>query len=199
MIGMVEKFVWGLTVLVVAGLGIYLAIAGAPSHWPTLALESQTVSQPEFDKMFPAKPDVPVANGGTIVRQPVKKPSRSPGRSLKKVHMVINTATFDSVAKLADAARVAKSVSSKVKFHPDGSNSLELFGFSENSALGKLGFAENDVLDQIGGHKIDFSSKAEAIELYEEMRDQLGAGDPLVIDVTRNGTPMQIVVGVERD
>lgn len=196
MIDIVEKLVWGLAVLALVSVGAYWALCGGPSTTPYILADSMVVDKradfekklsdeaKKFLKMQAAPPKAEDRDNPAVrKKQPRKKERR-----------LINRGTYERVGSRNSAIREAEKAQSEVVQNKDGTNSLKVFNFDETSILTKVGIEPEDVVDYINGEKIDFSSKLEASNLYDQCKKQLESGIPVVVDITRRGKTMQLII-----
>lgn len=205
MIDFIEKTIWGLSLLVLATVIGWFAYLGGPSTVPFILAESESVDRKVvMDRLTPeAKVALEKAlNPERPSEKATKDKDGKPGKTNKKPrkgrstqeYMLVNRATFERVATKNEALKEADKAKSEVVQNKDGSNSLRVYDFSETSILSQVGVEENDVVDLVDGKKIDFTSPLEANQLYDECKAKFDSGVPIVVEVTRRGRPVQIVV-----
>ncbi|MEE8141597.1 MAG: hypothetical protein V3T77_00715 [Planctomycetota bacterium] len=193
MIDLLEKTTWGLAVFTVVIIGSYLAIFGAPTSTPYITVERREINEKEALQSLSKE-------ARAILTNKLKLPPSGKGsptgrlQATSKHFFKVNRDVYNRVRNRTDAVREAKKARSEVLQNKDGSNSLRIYDFNKGSILNKVGFQENDIIEQIDGKKIDFRSKLEVHGLFEDCKQQLDGGEPIVIMINRNGRHSQIII-----
>ncbi|MEM7263993.1 MAG: hypothetical protein AAF488_18550 [Planctomycetota bacterium] len=195
MLDVFEKVVWILTALAILAIGGYYLVLGAPSPIPAIAMNGRTTSKAEVSKALGDNQRAKLTE--QLKTSPREGDTPKQYERIKEEYRAINRATFERVSNLTDAMHEAKKISSKIVENKDGTNSLQVFDFDENSALGNLGFQENDVIDFIGGEQIDFGNRLQARELFYDLRDRFDENGFIKIDVRRRNRPMKILIKLD--
>ena len=148
MLPILEKTVWILAAVVLAGLAIFVTVYGMPSSTPSIAMNSREVSEQDLRRELNSDQirelDLILAgsaseNGNATSRR------GAPGRrrGVTKVYKV-NQGLMDRLKNLTDCQQELSHASSRVRENTDGTISLEVFDITPGSLLERVGLRDND-------------------------------------------------------
>lgn len=198
MLPILEKTVWILAAVVLAGLAIFVTVYGMPSSTPSIAMNSREVSEQDLRRELNSDQirelDLILAgsaseNGNATSRR------GAPGRrrGVTKVYKV-NQGLMDRLKNLTDCQQELSHASSRVRENTDGTISLEVFDITPGSLLERVGLRDNDSIEMVDGQRLDFNSLPAVLSAWESGVDRLDGGGPIVIEINRRGQKVQLVV-----
>ncbi|HIA26718.1 MAG TPA: hypothetical protein EYN79_01130 [Planctomycetes bacterium] len=198
MLPILEKTVWILAAVVLAGLAIFVTVYGMPSSTPSIAMNSREVSEQDLRRELNSDQirelDLILAgsaseNGNATSRR------GAPGRrrGVTKVYKV-NQGLMDRLKNLTDCQQELSHASSRVRENTDGTISLEVFDITPGSLLERIGLRDNDSIEMVDGQRLDFNSLPAVLSAWESGVDRLDGGGPIVIEINRRGQKVQLVV-----
>ena len=192
MLGIFEKIVWGLMLVLMIVLGSAFYLLGMPSTQPYIVTASRDLNERDAKKNMSeaargrlAKIQEGIANknkDGQGSRRPV-----TPSRTYKGV----NRAMYERISNVSDALAEAELAEGFL----NDSGRWVIDKFESNNLFHRIGFQEKDEIESI--NLFSMSSLAEdtsaGISLYSSLKKEFEAGVPIVVSIRRNGRPMQII------
>ena len=192
MLGVFEKIVWGLSILVILACGAWVLVAGLPSTTPFIAMNSRQVNSLNDLKLSAeAKKAVEGQRKGVDkTKEGEVKPRELKQRQPKPIVYAIDRNLEKRLGNLNDCMAELDFASSTV--NDDGT--LKVHDIQQGSLLEKVGLQENDVLERVGGKVIDFNSFQECHNAWQESLQKLRSGTPIVVEIKRKGKLQQLIV-----
>ncbi len=197
MLNIFETTIWIVSLVGIVFFAGALYLVGTPPIAPHVSQESREKGKKDYMAQLTKEQRIEIAqinNKNPEVPDDFKISKKKPKEKFFEVDRTI----FLAVSNLNGAQHQADLAKSRIK---DGG--LQIFEFDKRSILSKIGFEEKDVITLIDGEYIDFEaikSPTGALQgkaLYERLRDKFEEGLPLRIDITRNGSPVQITVSMK--
>lgn len=195
MLGVLEKVVWGITLLVIISFATWVGVYGLPSTIPAIAMNSKKVSEQKLKLTPEAKAAVEVQKVGFEQSDDGSEIARKSGKRRRPVTAFqVDRNTEERLGNLNNCITEMNFASSEVD--PE-TGALKVFDIKEGSLLEKVGLENNDVLERIGGKVVDFGDHLECHNVWQENLARLKTGTPIVVELRRNGQTQQLIIAPE--